>query len=102
MATIPYRRVGAKAEIGSADLPEQVTDALAALAGAVKEGLLALSAGRVALHSGAPSYPLLAPSPAPRWYSLPSEPVLQQPHGLAWRSCHSAESSPATWIAAPH
>ncbi len=60
MGTIPQLRVGAKAEIGSADLPEQVTVALAALAGAVKEGLLALSAASpvsVAVLSQCPIQP---------------------------------------------
>lgn len=45
MATIPRPRVVSKPEIEAADLPEQVTIALTELAGAAREGLLALSVG---------------------------------------------------------
>ncbi len=46
MATIARPRVITKPELGAADLPEQVAVALAELASAAKEGLLALSVGR--------------------------------------------------------
>lgn len=45
MGTIPQPRIVSKSELEAADLPEQVTVALAELAGAAKEGLLALSVG---------------------------------------------------------
>ncbi len=45
MATIPRPRIITKPALEAADLPEQVTVALAELAGAAKEGLLALSVG---------------------------------------------------------
>lgn len=45
MGTIPHPRTITKPELGAADLPEQVTVALAKLVGAAKEGLLALSVG---------------------------------------------------------
>jgi putative transposase len=45
LATIPQPRIVSKAELEASDLPEQVTVALAELAGAAKAGLLALSVG---------------------------------------------------------
>lgn len=45
MATIPRPRISTKPELEAADLPEQVTVALAELAGAARQGLLALSVG---------------------------------------------------------
>jgi putative transposase len=45
LATIPRPRIVSKPEIESTDLPEQVTIALKELAGAAKEGLMALSVG---------------------------------------------------------
>ena len=45
MATISQPRIITKPELVAADLPEQVTIALASLAGTAKEGLLALSVG---------------------------------------------------------
>jgi putative transposase len=45
LAKIPQPRIVSKAELEAADLPERVTVALAELAGAAKEGLLALSVG---------------------------------------------------------
>ena len=45
MATIRQPRIVSKRELEASDLPEQVTVALAELAGAAKQGLLALSVG---------------------------------------------------------
>lgn len=45
MATLSQPRILSKPELQAADLPEQVTVALAELVGAAKEGLLALSVG---------------------------------------------------------
>src|SRR5712691_11847100 len=45
MGTIPQPHIVSKAELEASDLPERVTVALAELAGAAKQGLLALSVG---------------------------------------------------------
>ena len=45
MGTIPQPRIVSKLELEASELPERVTVALAELAGAAKQGLLALSVG---------------------------------------------------------
>jgi len=45
LATIPQARIVSKGEVEASELPERVTVALAELAGAAKQGLLALSVG---------------------------------------------------------